>query len=173
MTYEIATVALLLAVTAERLGELWLAKKNTAALMANGARETGASHYPLIVALHATWLLGLWALGHDNPLNIGWLAVFALLQVLRVWTLGTLGARWTTRIITVPGEMLVAKGPYRFIKHPNYVVVIGEIAVLPLALGMPVYAVVFSLFNAAILTIRVQAENHALQEASGGPVSGL
>lgn len=156
------SVLLLLAVTAERLGELILARRNTAALKARGAVEVAAGHYPLIVLLHTLWLAGLWLLAHDAPLSLGWLSVFGLLQILRFWTLSTLGRRWTTRIIVLPGETLVAKGPYRFLRHPNYVVVIGEIAVLPLCFGMPLYALLFSALNAAILTIRIKAENSAL-----------
>ena len=153
---------MLLLVTAERLGELWLAKRNTAALLKQGAVEMAPQHYTLIVLLHGFWLAGLWALGWDQPVNFAWLAVFLVLQILRVWVLATLGRRWTTRIIVLPGEQLVATGPYRWLTHPNYVVVIGEIAVLPLCLGLPWYALAFSLANAAVLTVRIRAENAAL-----------
>ncbi|MGX1307634.1 methyltransferase [Amorphus suaedae] len=159
MTWAILLLAL---VTAERLAELWLARRNTAALLARGAVEHAAGHYRLIVLLHAVWLAGLWVLGWANPVLPGWLAVFLVLQGLRIWVLATLGARWTTRIIVVPGETLVARGPYRLLSHPNYAVVVGEIAVLPLCLGLPWYALVFSIANAAVLTIRIRAENRAL-----------
>lgn len=119
-------------------------------------------HYPLIVLLHAFWLAGLWLLGWQNALGTVWLVIFLLLQVLRVWVLATLGPRWTTRIIVQSGLPLVAKGPYKWISHPNYVVVVGEIAVLPLCLGLPWYALAFSIANAAVLTIRIRAENAAL-----------
>ena len=155
-------VFLLACVTAERLGELWLARRNTSALIAAGAVEHAPGHYPLIVLLHTAWLVGLWALAWSSPINTLWLVVFLLLQVLRVWVLATLGPRWTTRIIVQPGAPLVARGPYKWLSHPNYVVVIGEIAVLPLALGLPWYALAFSLANAAVLTIRIRAENAAL-----------
>ena len=155
--------ALLLAfVTLERLAELWLARRNTAALVAAGAVEFSPGHYPLIVLLHSLWLAGLWLLGWDSPVNLLWLAIFLVLQVLRVWVLATLGPRWTTRIIVQPGVPLVARGPYRWISHPNYVVVVGEIAILPLCLGLPWYALAFSIANAAVLTIRIRAENAAL-----------
>ena len=132
----VTLAALVLAlVTAERLGELWLARRNTAGLLARGAYEVRPGHYPLIVALHAAWLAGLWLWGASRPVDLGWLAVFAVLQGLRLWVLGTLGRRWTTRIIVLPGAPLVSGGPFRFFSHPNYLVVIGEIAVLPLALG--------------------------------------
>ena len=159
MTFAVILLAL---VTAERLGELWLAQRNTTALLKQGAVEMAPQHYTLIVLLHGFWLAGLWALGWDQPVNLVWLAVFLVLQVLRVWVLATLGRRWTTRIIVLPGEQLVATGPYRWLTHPNYVVVIGEIAVLPLCLGLPWYALAFSLANAAVLTIRIRAENAAL-----------
>lgn len=155
-------VLLLALVTLERLAELWLARRNTKALVAAGALEFAPGHYPLIVLLHAFWLAGLWLLGWQNALGTVWLVIFLLLQVLRVWVLATLGPRWTTRIIVQPGLPLVAKGPYKWISHPNYVVVVGEIAVLPLCLGLPWYALAFSIANAAVLTIRIRAENAAL-----------
>ena len=157
-----AAALLLALVTAERLGELWLARRNTTALIAGGAVEHAPGHYPLIVLLHAAWLAGLWVLAWSAPINMFWLGIFLILQILRVWTLGTLGPRWTTRIIVQPGAPLVARGPYKWVSHPNYVVVIGEIAVLPLCLGLPWYALAFSLANAAVLTIRIRAENAAL-----------
>jgi methyltransferase len=158
----ILAVSILVLVTLERLGELWLANRNTKALLAQGAVEHAPEHYRLIVFLHAAWLIGLWGLGWNSPVNLIWLAVFGLLQVLRVWVLGTLGRRWTTRIIVLPGAPLVARGPYRFIPHPNYVVVVGEIAVLPMVFGQYWFALAFSLLNAAVLTIRIRAENAAL-----------
>jgi methyltransferase len=154
-------VALLAAVTAERLGELWLARRNTEALLARGAFEVASGHYPLIVSLHAAWLAGLWVFGWDNPLDPLWLAVFLALQIARFWVLSTLGRRWTTRIIVLPGAALVTAGPYRFVTHPNYLVVIGEIAALPLCLGMAWFALAFSAANLAVLAIRVRAENAA------------
>jgi methyltransferase len=157
-------ILLLAAVTLERLGELWLARRNTAALLAHGAYEAAPGHYPLIVMLHTFWLAGLWALGWAAPLNVGWLAVFLALQVPRVWVIATLGERWTTRIIVLPGAPLVKHGPYRFVNHPNYLVVIGEIAVLPLCLGLPWYALAFSVANLAVLTIRVRAETATFEQ---------
>jgi methyltransferase len=153
---------LLALVTLERLAELWLARRNTHALLVRGAVEVASGHYPLIVLLHTLWLAGLWLIGWQSQLHAGWLVIFLLLQVLRVWVLGTLGRRWTTRIVVLPGASLVTTGPYRFLSHPNYLVVIGEIAVVPLCLGLPWYALAFSAANAAILTIRVRAENAAL-----------
>ena len=160
-----AAVILLALVTGGRLAELWLARRNTAALLARGAVEIAPGHYPLIVALHTAWVVALWIYGAGQPVHPLWLAVFLGLQVARVWVLTTLGARWTTRIIVVPGERLVARGPYRFVNHPNYLVVIGEIAVLPLCLGLPWVALLFSALNAALLMVRIRAENSGLKQA--------
>lgn len=158
----ILSIVILALVTLQRVGELWLARRNTARLMARGAYEVGRDHYPLIVGLHAAWLAGLWLLGWDRPVSILWLAVYLVLQGLRAWTLMTLGERWTTRIIVLPGAPLVTRGPYRFFSHPNYAVVVGEIFVLPMVFGLTELAVVFSLINALVLTLRIRAEGRAL-----------
>jgi methyltransferase len=155
-------VVLLALVTAERLIELWIARRNTQGLLAKGAYEVASGHYPLIVLLHGAWLVGLWWLARGNRIEPAWLAAFLVLQALRFWTLSSLRERWTTRIIVVPGAPLVATGPYRFVAHPNYLVVIGEIACLPLCLGLPWYALGFSLANGALLAVRIRAENAAL-----------
>jgi methyltransferase len=162
---SLAAVILAL-VTLQRLGELGLARRNTKILMARGGIEVGAEHYPLIVAVHAAWLIALWIFGRDQNVNLLALALFVVLQGVRVWILATLGVRWTTRIIVLPGENLVAAGPYRYLSHPNYAVVAGEIAVLPLALHLPVVALLFTVLNAIVLTIRIRAETHALAAVS-------
>jgi methyltransferase len=159
---NLAAVLLLAFVTAQRLGELVLARRNTRRLLARGAYEVGAGHYPLIVALHAAWLAGLWWLGWDERVDSLWLAAYALLQVFRGWILASLGERWTTRIIVLPGEPLVRRGPYRFIPHPNYLLVAAEIAVLPLVLGLGWWALLFSVLNALVLWVRIRAEGRAL-----------
>ncbi|QIL02007.1 hypothetical protein G7078_03875 [Sphingomonas sinipercae] len=161
-----ATILILVFVTAERLIELAIAKRNTARLMARGAREYAPGHYPLIVAVHSLWLAALWWQAPGNPISLPLLALFALLQLGRIWVLATLGRRWTTRIIVVPGEALVRRGPYRFVSHPNYLVVIGEILVLPLVFGLWGIALAFTVLNAAALTIRIRAENAALKVAA-------
>ena len=153
---------ILAAVTLQRAGELVLSHTNTRRLMARGAVEVAPRHYPLIVAVHAAWLISLWVFGHDQPLNIIALLFYLVLQGLRFWVMRTLGARWTTRIIVLPERPLVAAGPYRFLSHPNYAVVAGEIAVFPLVLGLPLLAAVFTIPNAAVLLIRIRAENRAL-----------
>ncbi len=159
-----AAPVLLALVTIERLAELWLARRNTHTLIQAGAFEVAAGHYGLIVAVHAAWLAVLWVYGATQPLNGFWLAVFLALQIGRVWVLATLGRRWTTRIIIVQDAPLVASGPYRYVSHPNYLIVIGEVAALPLALGLPVVAAIFSVANAMVLSIRVRAENAALEK---------
>ena len=160
-----ATVILAL-VTLQRLGELVLARHNSRALLARGGIEVGAWHYPLIVAVHAAWLIALWMFGRDQEVDLLALALFIVLQGVRVWILATLGPRWTTRIIVLPGEKLAATGPYRYLSHPNYAVVVGEIAMLPLALHLPFVAVVFSILNAIVLAIRIRAETRALAAVS-------
>jgi methyltransferase len=162
---------ILLLVTLQRLGELVLANSNTRNLKARGAIEIGASHYPLIVAVHVGWLITLWILGLDQAVNLPALAVFVVLQGLRVWIIATLGSRWTTRIIVLPGEPLITSGPYRYLAHPNYAVVAGEIVVLPLALHLPVTAALFTLLNAAVLFIRIREESRVLSEAATWPAT--
>jgi methyltransferase len=163
----IAGIAILLLVTLQRLAELWLANRNSRDLLANGAREFGAGHYPLIVALHAAWLAALWSWAPGQPVNFPWLILFALLQLARAWVIASLGPRWTTRIIVTPGAPLVRAGPYRWLSHPNYVVVAMEIAVLPLVFGLWQIALLFTLLNAAVLAIRIKAENDALASLRG------
>jgi len=149
-------------VTAQRLSELVIDRRNTARLKARGAFEVGASHYPVMVALHASWLAALWFTVGDRAVNWLLLGVFAVLQLLRVWVLATLGPRWTTRVIVLPGAPLVTGGPFRFLRHPNYTVVTAEIAVLPLVFGLWGIAVLFTVLNAAMLYVRIRAENRAL-----------
>lgn len=155
-------------VTAQRLGELVLARRNTRRLLAQGGYEVGAAHYPLIVALHAAWLVGLWYLAvyrapAGRDIDLLWLALFIVLQLGRLWVIASLGGRWTTRIIVLRGAPLVRRGPYRFLSHPNYWVVAGELLVLPLVFGLAGYGLVFTLLNAAVMWIRIRAEAAALE----------
>lgn len=158
-------IAILAFVTFQRLAELALARSNTRALLAAGGREHGAGHYPLIVAVHAAWLASLWLLAPGRPVHLPMLGLFMLLQAGRVWVIRTLGPRWTTRIIVLPAAPRVTTGPFRFLSHPNYLVVVGEIAVLPLVFGLWQVALLFSLLNAAVLAIRIRAEERALHAA--------
>ena len=156
-------VIILALVTGQRLAELVLARRNTEALLARGAYEVGAGHYPLIVAVHATWLAALWWQAPGRAVIWPLIGLFLMLQVGRVWVLTSLGPRWTTRIIVLPGAPLVRRGPFRLLRHPNYIVVAGEIAILPLAFGLWKAALFFSLANAAVLAVRIRAENRALR----------
>lgn len=148
--------------TLSRLIELPFARANTRRLIAAGGHEVAAGHYPLIVLLHAAWLATLWWLAPRQPVDLPLLGLFAIVELGRIWVLRTLGQRWTTRIIVMPSETLVSRGPYRYLNHPNYAVVIAEIALLPLVFGLWRTALVFSLLNAAILAVRIRAENEAL-----------
>ena len=159
MTWAAIILAL---VTAQRGAELILSRHNTRKLLARGAIEVAAGHYPLMVAVHAAWLAALWIFGRDQPVNPAALAVYLALQALRTWVMVTLGPRWTTRIIVLPDAPLITAGPYRYLRHPNYAVVAGEIAVLPLMLDLPELAVLFTTLNAIVLFIRIRAEDRAL-----------
>ncbi len=153
----------LILVAAQRIVELLYAQRNTARLLQRGGIEAGASHYPLFVLLHAAWLVFMAVLIPPATSPIWWLlAIFVVLQALRVWVVASLGPHWTTRVVTVPGAPLVRRGPYRFLRHPNYIVVCAEIAVLPLAFGAIGIAVAFSVFNVALLAWRIRVEDRAL-----------
>jgi methyltransferase len=155
--------AILAFVVLERLAELWYARINTRSLRARGGIEVGAGHYPLLIALHAAWLAALILfVPRHAPVDPIMLAIFALLLTGRAWVLVSLGRYWTTRIITVPGEPLVHRGPYRFFRHPNYLVVAGEIAVLPLVFGAWEIAALFTVLNLPLLAWRIRVENRAL-----------
>ena len=153
-------------IVVQRLAELALAARNTRRLRARGAVEAGAGHYPAIVALHIAWLAAmLIAVAPETPAKLPLLAVFLALQVGRVWVIAALGERWTTRIIVLPGTPRVARGPYRYVKHPNYLIVCAEIAVVPLIFGAWWIALLFSGLNMAMLWHRIRIEDAALAEA--------
>jgi methyltransferase len=160
---DAVAIAVLVLVTVQRLAELAYSRVNETRLRRGGGIEHGASHYPVIVALHATWLIGLWLAASGTHPGYGWLAAFLLLQGMRGWVLLTLGARWTTRVIVLPDTPPIRSGPYRFLSHPNYAIVAVEIFVLPMAFGLAAYAVIFSVLNAAVLAVRIRAENAALR----------
>ena len=156
---------IILAVAALRLAELIYAARNSRHLLAAGGREVSARHYPLFVLLHGAWLLALFFLvPADAPVYPVPLALCILLLAARIWVILTLGRSWTTRIITMPGAPLVRAGPYRYVRHPNYVIVVGEIALLPLVFGAWQIAIVFSLLNAVLLWHRIRIEDAALAE---------
>lgn len=155
---------LVLAVGLLRLGELVYAHRNTKRLLNRGGQEQGAGHYPLFVGLHATWLGAIFAtVPSEAPPSLPLAGIFGVLVAARFWTIASLGPYWTTRVITLPAEPLVRRGPYRFFRHPNYLIVAGEIAVLPLIFGAWRIALLFSLLNAALLWQRVRVEGKALE----------
>jgi methyltransferase len=157
--------ALLIYVIAERLLELVIARRNTQRLMAQGAVEVGASHYPVMVAMHTAWLVAVvaWVVFKNPQLNVPLLALYVVLQIFRLWVMVSLGAYWTTRIITVPNVPLVRTGPYKYLRHPNYVVVVLEIVLLPLVVDALSIAIIFSVANAAMLAVRIRAEEKTLK----------
>ena len=157
------SIALLVFVTLQRGAELIWGRSNEAALRAKGAVEIGAAHYPMIVLLHASWLLWLWFDGWSRPLVWPFVIAFFVLQAARAWVLATLGRRWTTRVLIVPGEHLVKRGPFHLVPHPNYTVVALEMPVLPLAFGLWGTAIVFGALNLAMLAWRIRVEETALK----------
>ena len=152
----------------QRLVELGIARRNHRALVARGAIEFGRRHYPALVALHAGWLLALLGtIDPQTPVSIPLLAVFVLLECGRVWVVVTLGSRWTTRVMVVPGAKRIRAGPYRYVNHPNYLIVCGEIAVVPLMFGAWTLALIASALNLLALRTRIRVENKALAEVYG------
>ena len=157
---------LLAFLTLQRLVELVISSFNTKALLRGGAYERGAAHYPVMVALHAAWLATLWLFGWNHHVSTAFVVAFALLQIARVWVLLTLGRRWTTRIIIVPNAAPVTSGPYRLVRHPNYLVVALEIPCVSLALGLVWHAALFAVLNFAMLWWRMRAEDRAYASES-------
>ena len=148
----------------QRLGELWLSRRNEAWLRDQGGREIGAGHYPVIIAVHAGWLAAIaFLIPADAPVHWWLIALYLVVQLGRIWVLTTLGRYWTTRVIDMPNAPLIGRGPYRWIKHPNYVVIVLEIAILPLAFGAWQIALVFSILNFAVLAWRIRIESAALK----------
>jgi len=158
-------LAIVLLVAAQRLAELVYGQRNARRLLAAGAVEAGAGHYPLLVLVHGGWLMALLIVASRAP-GVNWwlIGLYGLLQLGRVWVLASLGRYWTTRLVSLPGAPLVRRGPYRVLRHPNYLIVVAEIAVLPLALGAWRTALAFSVLNAAILAWRIRVEDRALAE---------
>ncbi|MCA3749150.1 MAG: hypothetical protein IN808_08445 [Rubrobacter sp.] len=153
-------------VALQRLLELALSRRNERRLRARGAVERGRGHYPAIVAVHVLWLAGTLVEGLLRPGLPPWwpaaLAAFLLAQPLRYWAILSLGERWSTRVLVIPGERLVRRGPYRYLRHPNYLAVVIEIFAFPMIFGAWVVAVVFSVLNALVLYVRIREEERAL-----------
>jgi methyltransferase len=160
--------ALIALVGLERLVELYLSKRNAARAFARGAAEYGLGHYRVMAVFHTLFLVSCvaepWLCGRAFPGALAWAALTGslLAQALRYWAIATLGDRWNTRVIVLPNAPPVTGGPYRFVRHPNYLAVIVEIALLPLVHGAWVTALAFSLGNAALLWVRIRAEEAAL-----------
>ncbi len=153
----------------QRLAELGFARRNRRALLARGAVEVGQGHYPAMVALHAGWLLALAAtIDPRTAPSLPLLAVFVLLQYGRAWVIATLGSRWTTRVVVLPGAAPIRSGLYRYLRHPNYVIVCGEMAVVPLMFGAWTLAATATALNLLVLRARLQVENRALEALGGG-----
>lgn len=159
---------LVLAVALERLAELVVSRRNAAWSRSQGGVETGQRHYPVMVALHSGLLVGalleVWLRRPDFRPALGWpmLALVVASQALRWWCIATLGRRWNTRVIVVPGAPPVKRGPYRFLAHPNYLAVVVEGAALPLVHTAWVTALLFTVGNATLLRVRLRVENAAL-----------
>jgi methyltransferase len=165
MDWPVWAVAVFAYVIVQRLAELGYADANTRRLLAEGGREFGQKHYPLFIVLHGGWLVAIAVFAQPSAApNLALLIAFIASQVLRFWTLASIGRWWTTRIISAPHFPRVKKGPYRFIPHPNYAVVVIEIALLPLLLGAPLVALAFSIANAMLLAWRIRVEAEVLKE---------
>jgi methyltransferase len=161
---SVSAIIFIAVIVTQRLSELLLARHNTSRLLARGGLEVGAEHYPLIVAVHAAWILALVVFGLKSALIWPWIGAYVGLQFLRLWVLSSLGSRWTTRVIVID-EPLVRRGPYRFVRHPNYILVATELIVAAMALDLPIVALVFTVLNAIVLAVRIKAENTAWQQA--------
>lgn len=158
-------------VSLERLVELFVSRSNQAWSLARGGFERGQGHWPAMVALHTALLLGCalepfaWGSPAPWPLFVVMAAAVGVTQTLRIWCILSLGRRWNARVVVTPGLPLVARGPYRFLRHPNYVIVVSEGIALPLAMGAWVSALAFTLLNAWLLSVRIPCEEAALKEA--------
>ncbi len=159
--------AVLAFVALQRGGELILAAANTRRLLRRGAVEIDGAGHKWFVLLHAAWLAALLAfVPAKQPPDLPLLALFFALQAARIWVLASLGRRWTTRLIVLPGVPPVTRGPYRWISHPNYLIVLGEVAILPLAFAAVAIAVGFSACNVVLLARRIRFEARALGQRS-------
>lgn len=172
-TSQALFTALVAVVGFERLAEMVVSKRHAAWAFARGGVESGRGHFPVMVALHTALLVGavVEVLAADRPFLplLGWpmLVLVVLAQGLRWWCISTLGTQWNTRVIVVPGAPLVAAGPYRLMRHPNYVAVVVEGVALPLVHTAWVTAVAFTALNLVLLSVRIRVEEQALGLRTG------
>jgi methyltransferase len=155
-------ILFILFLVTQRLTELYISKRNAKWLLTQGAIEYGREHYPYIVALHTLFIVSLIAeyyLTGGQAISYTFLTLFILLLAFKYWILSSLGTYWNTRIYRVPGAIAVKKGPYKLFKHPNYVDVICEIAIIPLVFHLYYTAIIFSVLNAVMLSVRIKVEN--------------
>ena len=158
----IPAAVLLALLTVQRSSELLVSARNTKALIRAGASERAPDQYRFMIALHATWLVSLWLLAWSREVGLWWIPLLALLQVGRFWTMRTLGSRWTTRIIIPRDATPLVSGPYRFVRHPNYLIVAVELPCISLALGLAWHAALFGALNLAMLSWRIREEDRGL-----------
>lgn len=155
-------IIFILFVIAQRLSELYIARGNEKWLRSQGAVEYGKEHYPFIVALHTLFIISMiieYMVCGSTPIYFVFLILFALLLLFKFWALSSLGKYWNTKIFRVPGAGPVKKGPYKLFKHPNYFIVVCEIAIIPLVFHLYYTAIIFSVLNAIMLTVRIRVEN--------------
>lgn len=155
----------------QRGGEEVYSARNTKALLAAGAQEVGADYYPVVATTHLAWIAALFLLiAPTAPVIWPLLIAYLALQVVRYWVIASLGRYWTHRIITLPESPVVRTGPYRYLRHPNYVVTIAETFLLPLVFGASAVAVIFSCVWSAVLYYKILLEDGALSERRGGGI---
>lgn len=154
----------------QRLTELTIAKRNEKQLLSEGAVEYGSDHYKFIVLLHVLFFISLvvefilrGSHSELNTINYLFLVFFIILQVSRIWVLKTLGKYWNTKILRTHGIQLIRSGPYKYLKHPNYIIVVCEIFTIPMIFNLYYTAIIFTILNALILTVRIKVENEALK----------
>lgn len=155
-------IVFILFLIAQRFTELYISKRNEKWLLCQGAIEYGREHYPYIVALHTLFIVSLiveYYLSGGQPMSYVFLLLFILLLTFKYWVLSSLGPYWNTRIYRIPGTAAVRKGPYKLFKHPNYVDVVLEIAIIPLVFHLYYTALIFSMLNAIMLSVRIKVEN--------------
>jgi methyltransferase len=171
MSHPTVVVTVVILVSMQRLAELWISKRNIQRQLERGAAEYGANHYWMLLFLHSTWLFGILLEGLLRPAPSGWIILLALpvtaaAQLLRYWAIVTLGDNWNTRIVVVPGMVRVEEGPYKFLRHPNYVAVAIELISIALLANAWITAIVATAVNAIVLLgVRIPAEERALEDA--------